>query len=128
MLDTPTIRQIPTDTPRVYAFRVCGDTRADDMAAMAALMNCAFDEGQEVDMLLVLEGFGTGDTVAGLTLETVTSQVRSLTHVGKYAVVGAPGPAAAMIRAFGRLIPVDARVFDPAEEAAAWDFVEARPA
>jgi hypothetical protein len=126
MPDAPTVTRIQTDNPFVYAFAIRGDTRSEDVAAMAELMNTAFDRGEQVSMLLLMHGVDMGDALASLNLASLKAQARSASHVEKYAVVGAPAAAEAMIRTMAPLIPVDARVFPPNAEAEAWDFVGAR--
>ena len=121
------ITQIPTDNPRVYAFRIVGHMDDDDSEALSRYMNTVFDETDKVDMLLDLSGLTGSDWDSMLDGDVIQSRFRSLSHVGKYAVVGAPDRAASMIRIMDKIIPVNARAFDKAEEDAAWAFVEARP-
>ena len=128
MLLTPNITQIETTDPSVYAFRIEGGASAEEMADMAEVMNAAFDRDETVSMLVLLHDFDASDAAAGLSLRSLESQFRSLAHVERYGVVGAPAFAAAMIEAFGRIGPIEARTFDPGEEAAAWAFVGASPA
>ena len=52
--------------------------------------------------------------------------LRSNTHVRRYAVVGAPAFAEAMIRLFDPVSPVDARIFDPHERDQARTWVEGK--
>lgn len=127
MLTTNTIVQIPVDNPVVFAFRIRGEVGRDDMKAMAATMNHAFDVHDAVSMLLIFEQFNGTDTGAGLDLETLKSQFRSFTNVEKYAVVGAPSAAETMINLMDKVIPIDAETFDVSDEAAAWRFVGANP-
>jgi len=127
--DTANIRRVPATDPRVYAFRIAGGVEAREMDALAEEMNAAFDRHDApLRMLLLLEGFSAADAAAGLTLESLRSQIRSPAHIEKYAVVGAPDPARRMIEASDAVSPIDARTFDPGEEGAAWAFVCARPA
>ena len=58
MLSTAHIRQIAASDPLVYAFRIEGGATADEMAALADVMNAAFDRDEKVNMLLVLHEFG----------------------------------------------------------------------
>jgi hypothetical protein len=55
------------------------------------------------------------------------AQARSIRHVHKYGVVGAPAWARAMIEFSDFLSPVDAKTFDLAEEAEAWAWIGAGP-
>jgi hypothetical protein len=57
-------------------------------------------------------------------LKALGVQARSIRHVRKYGVVGAPGWARAMIELSDHLSPVDAKTFDLAEEAQAWSWIE----
>jgi len=128
MLTTSSIRQIPVHSPDVYAFRILGEVQAEDIKAMAETMNVAFDADRTVSMLLIFADYDGVEAGAGLDLQTMSAQFRSLTHVEKYAVVNAPGFAATLIRLMDKVIPTDARTFTAAEEDAAWAFVGTRPA
>ncbi|MBU4530913.1 MAG: STAS/SEC14 domain-containing protein [Desulfomicrobium sp.] len=92
---------------------------AEEMEAMAATINQAFDERPPVSMLLVFEYYDGLKTGAGLDVETFKSQFRSLAKVDKYAVVGAPSAAATLINVMDNVIPVDARTFDASDQQAA---------
>ncbi len=122
-----TIEQITVDQPSVYAFRIRGEVGADDMKAMSETMNAAFDQHPTVSMLLIFEQYNGVELGAGMDMETMSAQFRSLASVDKYAVVGAPGFAATLINVMDKLIPTDARTFDRSDEQAAWAFVGARP-
>jgi len=124
---TDSLHHIPATAPDVYAFRIRGKLAVDDFAAMAETMNAAFEAWDTVSMLLILEEFEGRETGAGLDLEPLKSQFRSLSHVEKYAVVGPPTYARRMINVMDKIIPVNARTFDAAEEHRAWEFVGARP-
>lgn len=127
MLTTSHITQIETTDRRVYAFRIAGGVTSEEMADIAEVMNAAFDRDETVSMLVLLHGFDASDAAAGLSLRSLEAQFRSLAHVERYGVVGAPAFAAAMIEAFGKIGPIEARTFDPDEEAAAWAFVGTSP-
>ncbi len=123
MLNSPTVTQLPTRDPHVYAFEVRGNTQRDDLAAMAQLVNAAFDRGERIGLLIRLVDFDIADTAAGLSRPVIESGVRSLRAVERYAVVGPPAAAAFLIEAFDGLIPVQARTFASGDEADAWSFV-----
>ena len=115
---------IPTDHDHVYAFDVTGDLDAAGMGEMGDILNAAFDAHDgKINVLLRFKNFEASDAGVGTTLSAMKAQLRSLTHVGRYAVVGAPQAAETMINFFNHLIPVHARTFEATEEQAAWDFV-----
>lgn len=125
MLVKPSLREVPNDTPGVFAFHVMGEVSAEDMAAMAEYMNAQFDRHDKVSMLLIFDSYGGSERGASLDGSVIRSQLRSLSKVDRYAVVNAPDHAEGMIKTMNALIPVTARTFDSADEA--WDFVGARP-
>lgn len=127
MLTTAKITQIVTDAASVYAFRIGGGVTTGEMAEMAEVMNAAFERGEVVNMLLILHNFEIFDAASGLSMRSLVSQFSSLTHVKRYAVVGAPTFAAAMIETFDKIVPIEAETFNPGDEAAAWKFVGAEP-
>ncbi len=73
-----------------------------------------------------LRRLGSGAKFDGYANEV---KVRSVAHIHRYVVVGAPTFARAMIKLSGTVIPVETKAFDLAEEAAAWAYLaEAGPA
>jgi hypothetical protein len=64
------------------------------------------------------------DADAAFDREALGAQVRSLRHVHKYGVVGAPAWVRAMIEFSDFLSPVDAKTFDLSQEAEAWAWME----
>jgi hypothetical protein len=127
MLNTPTIVRIPVQSAEVYAFRITGEIEPEDLRHMAETMNLAFDTHASISMLLIFDPYDGAQAGAGLDMETLTSQFRSITKVDKYAVVGAPSFASTMINVMDKIMPVDARTFTADEEALAWQFVGTQP-
>ena len=127
MLNTPTVQELGTGRADVLAFRLGPDVESDDMEAMAEVVNRAFDDHAAINLLLVLEDFELTDIPAALSPEVARSMARAPAKVERYAVIGAPAVAAAMIKAMDPITPTEARPFDPEEAAAAWAFVGAEP-
>ncbi len=121
------IQQIPTDAPNVYAFRITGHIDDDASEAMAEYMNDVFDatEHGKVNMLMDLTGFTGSDWDSMLDGDVIESRFKALTHVHRYAVVGAPEKASKMVNFMDKLIPVEARAFAANESHEAWSFVGA---
>lgn len=128
MFVTQSITQLPTDASHIYAFDVHGHVSDDDAEALARFMNAAFDMHDSVCMLMRLTDYKGSDVDTLFDWDVLKSRVRALSKVDRYAVVGAPGGAAAMIKALDLVIPVDARAFDAEDEDAAWAFVGSPPA
>ena len=121
------VTPISTDRPSVFAFRIHGPLDRHALAAMAAEVNEAFDRSEKVGMLLLLEQVDLADAGAGLSTEVVRADIRSLSSVDRYALVGLPRAAKRMIETLDPIIPVRARTFAPEELDQAWAFVGARP-
>lgn len=126
----PSVTQIQTTDPAVYAFRIAGEVDADAMAAMAEVMNAAFDTQPKVRMLLIFDRFDGNSLGATLNFETLKAQFRSLSRIERYAAVGAPETVEKIIETAGGWTGIDTRTFDLSEEGAAWGYVgaEAREA
>jgi len=101
-----------------------------DIEWMAAQADAAFDRFGEVDMLIVMSNYDGAELGAIFDGDALGVQARAARHVRRYAVVGAPAWAKAMINLFAPLTPVEEKTFDLAEEAAAraWVDTVARPA
>jgi len=121
------IQQIATDNDAVFAFQIHGHIDDDTSEALAQFMNDVFDEHPKVNMLLEMTKFTGSDWDSMLDGDVIKSRFRSLQHVARYAVVGAPDRAAKMIGLMDKVIPVEARAFDTDEITQAWDFVGAQP-
>lgn len=128
MSDEPRIVRIPATEPNVHAFRLWPGFDGDDLRAVAESLDAAFDRQERVNMLLILEDMSTSDAAGGFSLKSVKTQARALSHIDRYAVVGAPDAAARMLSAFDAISGIDARAFERDDEAAAWRFVGAKRA
>lgn len=119
------IRAIPTALPPLYAFEVDGRITAPDVEWMAGVLQAAFEAQETVDILIVMRDYQGLDIRAAFDPKALRAQARAASHVGKYAVVGAPDWAETMINLFSPVSPVEARTFDLEDEATAWDWVRA---
>ena len=120
------ITEIETTAAHVHAFRITGHIDDDASDALAEHMNGVFDQQDEVNMLLDLTGFTGSDWDSMLDGDVLKSRFRALSHVKKYAVVGAPERAAKMIGFMNKFIPVEAKAFDAGDIAQAWAFIGAQ--
>jgi hypothetical protein len=109
----------------LLAFEIADKISKVDIEDMARQIEEAFDAHDRVDILLIMSDFEGLDAGAVFDGEALGAQVRSIRHVRKYGVVGAPAWARAMIEFSDFLSPVEAKTFDLAEEAEAWAWIEA---
>lgn len=122
------ITEIATPRPDLFAFAVNGRLHADDIEAMARVLQDAFTRLGEVDILIIMRHWEGIDAGAAFDWQALKAQARASLHVRKYAVVGAPVWAAAMINLLSPLTPVEEKTFALAEEESAWAWVGGRAA
>ena len=106
-------------------FEIRAKITKQDMEWMAAQADAAFDRLGEVDMLLVMSNYDGAELGAIFDGDALGVQARAARHVRRYAVVGAPAWAGAMINLFSPLTPVEEKTFALADEEAARAWVDA---
>ena len=111
--------------PDLLCFEIRARITKPDIEWMAAQADAAFDRFGEIDMLIVMSNYDGAELGAIFDGDAFGVQARAARHVRRYAVVGAPAWAEAMINLFAPLTPVEERTFPLAEEAAARAWVEA---
>jgi hypothetical protein len=111
--------------PTLLVFEIAGKIAKPDIEGMAKQIDDAFDAFDRIDILLIMKDFEGLDASAIFDREALGAQVRSVRHVHKYGVVGAPAWARAVIEFSDFLSPVDAKTFALAEEAEAWAWMGA---
>jgi hypothetical protein len=109
--------------PDLLAFEIRGKIPEADIEWMASVVDQAMKAHDEIDMILIMTNYQGSELGAIFDGEAMSVQARSVAHVRKYAVVGAPAWARAMIGLFGSISPVEAKTFDLADEARAWTWV-----
>ena len=119
---TQAIVSLPSPRPDLLIFEVRDKIHRDDIEGMAAQVDAAFEAQEVIDMLILMTDF-EGATVGALVdPNSMAVQMKSVRHVRRYAVVGAPAWARAMVEVSDHLVPVEAKTFDLAEadQARAW--------
>jgi hypothetical protein len=121
------IRHRASPRPTLLVFDIIAKIAKDDIEEMAEAVDAAFDLYDKIDMLLIFSDFEGMDADAAFDREALGAQVRSIRHVRKYGVVGAPAWARAMIEISGVLSPVESKTFDLEQEAEAWAWIQEGP-
>ncbi|GJD82331.1 STAS/SEC14 domain-containing protein [Methylobacterium haplocladii] len=122
---------IQRDAPRadLIAFEIKDRITESDTEWMSAITDDAMKVHDKIDMLLIMSNYEGSDLGAKFDGYANEVKARSVAHIRKYVVVGAPLFARAMITLSGAVMPVETKTFDLAEEAAAWAYLtEAGPA
>ena len=118
----PAIRRAESGRPDLLVFEVTAKIHRADIEAMAHAVDAAMETPTKIDILLVFTVFDGATLSAMFDGDAAQVSLRSNANVRRYAVVGAPAFAEAMIKIFDPLSPVDARTFDleHLDEARAW--------
>lgn len=123
----PAVRRIDTDRSDLFAIEIKGVVTAADVENLFGLLEGAYAVHDHLDLLVRLTEF-EGVDEEGLSRET-TDEVRehARSHVRRCATIGSTGDLWDS-RTFLRLpSDVDHRDFAPEDEAAAWEWLAARP-
>ncbi|MDP4006717.1 STAS/SEC14 domain-containing protein [Methylobacterium sp. NEAU K] len=111
------------------AFEINDKITKPDIEWMSSITDKAMQAHGKIDMLLIMPNYEGSDLGAKFDGYANEVKVRSVAHIRKYVVVGAPTFARAMIKSSGTVILVETRTFDLAEEEQAWAYLaEAGPA
>ena len=122
---------IQRDAPRadLIAFEIKGRITKPDMEWMSSIADSAMRVHSKIDMLLIMSNYEGADLGAKFDGYADTVIARSVAHIRKYVVVGAPLFVRAVIKLSGTVMPVETKTYDLSEEAAAWTYLaEAGPA
>lgn len=117
------IAALDTPRPDLLAFEIRAKIEKEDIEWMARRVEAAFERHETIDMLLLIPHYEGTELGAVFDTEALKAQLKSARHVRRYAVVGAPAWAKAMINLVSPLSPVEAKTFDTDEAPAAWRWV-----
>jgi hypothetical protein len=123
----PAIRRIDTDRDDLCALEIVGHFTAADLENAYGLLEGAYAVHDKIDLLVRVSRYEGFDWSSAFTDTTIRGKTRALRHIRKYAVVGGPGWLRTVIGIFGPLTSIETRYFDADEEAAAWEWIDARP-
>lgn len=113
----------------LLAFEIVRKITKSDIEWMSSIVEQAMNSLDEIDMLIVMANYEGSDLGAMFDGHAMSVQTRSVAHIRRYAVVGAPMLARAMIAVSGAVTPVETGTFDLDDERAAWAWLdEDRPA
>lgn len=116
---------VQRDAPRpdLVAFEIKDKITKPDIEWMSALTDQAMQQHEQIDMLLIMSNYEGSDFGAKFDGYANSVKARSVAHIRKYVVVGAPAFAEAMIKLSGLIMPVETKTFDLADEDAAWAYL-----
>jgi hypothetical protein len=122
------IHFLQTTNPNVFAYEVNGRLRAKDVKSAIKEFRGYLDKNGKVNVLGKLSDFNGFDIFALLEDDLVKIKFKSLSKVDKYAIIGARSWMRNFLELVSPITSVKLKVFDPEDEAAAWDWVGAQQA
>ncbi|QDV85815.1 STAS/SEC14 domain-containing protein [Stieleria magnilauensis] len=122
--DTPPVARIATDRDDLIAFECIGRMRLEDLPIVLEPLSEAFRSDQKIDLLVRLTDFAGFAPVLLMENSIYAMKFAALSHVRKYAVVGAPIWLRRAAELFKPMIDIDMRFFHADEEDAAWDWLK----
>ena len=121
----PAVRRLANVRPTLLAFEIAGKISKSDIEHMARQVEESFDAFERIDMLLIMSDFEGMEADAVFDPKSLRAQFRSIRHVRKYGVVGAPAFARVLIELSDFISPVETKTFDLPEQAEAWAWIKA---
>lgn len=122
MSSAPDGSVIRRDSPRpdLLAFEIRDKISKVDIEWMSSLTDEAMQSLDKIDMLIIMSNYEGSDLGATFDGYAASVKARSVAHIRRYVVVGAPTFAKTMINLSGFVMPVETKTFDLEDEAAAW--------
>ncbi len=125
----PGMRMLATTQPGVGAFEVDGPVMQQDVRAVVAELEALLAAPGRLRMLGRITHFAGFDPAVVLDGGLLQMKAETLRKLERYAIVGAPAWMARVAGLVGKLMPqIEIRIFPLADEAAAWEWIGARPA
>ena len=122
---TPDGSVIRREAPRpdLLAFEIKAKITKPDIEWMSSETDAAMQAHDKIDMLIIMSNYEGSDIGATFDGYAASVKARSVAHIQRYVVVGAPTLAKAMINLSGVIMPVETKTFDLEDEPAAWTWL-----
>lgn len=109
----------------VIAYEIDGRITADDVDKLLLPLEAHMKGDEKINLLVRIKNYGGFDPAIVTDGSIMGTKMNAITHLGRYAVVGAPKWMAAMAGTVGAMMPFEMRMFDASEDDAAWTWVRA---
>lgn len=116
---------IPTTSDDVFAFEFDGRLTDHDVKTAVAAARPYLERDEKVNVLAVMREFGGVDMSALLNDDLIRMKLTAPKKIRRYAIVGATPWLRNLMELMDPHLSTEIRTFEPAEEAAAWEWVGA---
>ncbi|SMC95526.1 STAS/SEC14 domain-containing protein [Primorskyibacter flagellatus] len=109
----------------VIAYEIDGRITAEDVDSVLTPLEAHMKGDEKINLLVRFKDFDGFDPAILTNGSLMGTKMKAITHLRRYAVVGAPTWMAAMAGTVAGMLPFEMRMFDGSEDAAAWAWVRA---
>jgi len=120
----PSLKFIDTGCPTLIAYEIDGTLMERDVEAVVPLLEAAFERNETIDLFARIKNFAGFDPVILTDSSLLSVKLSAITHVRRYAVVGAPAWMKQMFGVVGSLLPIAIRFYDEEAEGEAWAWLK----
>jgi hypothetical protein len=124
----PSIRFIQTTNENVFAWEVDGRIREKDVENAVDHIKPFLERDGKINALVRMSNYGGFDLSAVLDEKLFKAKYKALSKFDKYAIVGPKPWMRNLLELLDGIIGINFKVFDAAEENAAWEWVGAQQA
>lgn len=117
------ITQLETGSETLLAFEMDGRIDSDALGHVIEPLQRAFDRGQKIDLLVRLKEYKGFDPKILLERSLFSMKFAAMSHVRRYAIVGAEGWMKKAIELFQPMTTIDMRNFYHQDEDDAWEWL-----
>lgn len=107
-------------TDGLIAYEVHGTITAEDVDKVVTPLEPHLADDRKVNVLVRFKSYEGFDPAILSDGSLMGTKMSAITHLGRYAVVGAPKWMASMVGAMSAMMPFQMRMFELSEEDAAW--------
>lgn len=118
------VTMIDTGNPKLVGFEVEGVLTKEDVERVIQPLQHAFESEQQIDLLGRMKNYGGFDPSILISPSVISMKLSSLSHVRRYAVVGAPAWIKNVAGTIASALPIDIRFFDSEDEPEAWAWLK----
>ncbi|HEY9040109.1 MAG TPA: STAS/SEC14 domain-containing protein [Roseovarius sp.] len=104
----------------LIAYEIDGRITAEDVDKVLKPLEPFLKGDKKVNLLVTFKNYGGFDPALLMDGSLMGSKFGAISHLGRYAIVGAPGWMKTIVSGVAPMMPFEMRLFDAADDEAAW--------
>lgn len=114
---------LDTGNPKLLGFEIEGVLSNEDMERVIEPLQHAYESDQKIDLFVRWTNYRGVHPSIFVNPSFISMKLSSISHIRRYAVVGAPVWIKNLAGTIGSALPIDMRLFDSDEEDEAWTWL-----